>query len=479
MGYLTGLVFFTTTFSWLSSLADLFENSALIGLPLLLSSYLALYPAAWAWLVRRCPQDASTPTLSSLRNVAFALKAAAAWTLLDWLRGWLFTGFGWNTPGVALHENLVLIQIADLIGLHGITFVLIFTNLALALACRRVALARSVHAIPAVRIELMAVLLLVCGCISYGARRLLHFRPGTLQLQTVCLQPNQPQHILIDQTAEPLVFERLDQLMGLCTPLSPAPDLILWPEAATHRGIYADQENHDFLLNQARRTPSALLIGSVEPHSLSDSEPLRLYNAAILITQQAQAFQSYRKRHLVPFGEFLPFRDWMPEAVRGLIPGDISPGNSPHLLSLQLPNRSPIQIGALVCFEDSLTRETLDLARNGAQILINLTNDAWFGTSVGSAQHLANARFRAIETRLPLLRCANTGVTCLVHPNGRIEQHLLPFTTGIATHPVLFENAPKSTPYVLLGERWIWIGLLAALSLALQRSAPARSSKLP
>ena len=469
MGYLTGLVFFSTTFSWLSSLAELFENPILLGLPLLLAGYLALYPALWAWLVRHCPPESRTPAISSLKNVAFALKAAAAWVLLDWIRGWLFTGFSWNTPGVALHQNLVLIQIADLLGLHGVTFVLIFTNLALALACRRVARARSIHAIPGVRIELMAVLLLICGCISYGARRLLHFRPGTLQLQTVCLQPNQPQRTLIDQNAEPVVFERLDQLMGLCATLSPSPDLILWPEAATHRGIYADQENHEFLITQAQRTSSALLIGSVEPHSFAESDPIRLYNAAILVTNQAKHFQSYRKRHLVPFGEFLPFREWMPSFVRDLIPGDIWPGQTANLLHLQRPNRAPVQIGAVVCFEDSLSRETLDLARGGAQILVNLTNDAWFGSSVGSAQHLANARFRAVETRLPLLRCANTGVTCLVHPIGRIEQQLPPFETGLATHPVLFEESPKPTPYVLLGDRWIWIGLLAALSLALRR----------
>jgi apolipoprotein N-acyltransferase len=480
LGYVSGLVFFTTTFSWLSSLASLFETPALLGLPLLLAAYLSLYPALWATLVRFPPQSSPTAALHSLRNVAFALKAAAAWVLLDWLRGWLFTGFGWNTPGVALHQNLVLIQIADLLGLHGISFVLIFCNLALALACRRIALARSVHSIPAVRIELMAVLLIVCGCISYGARKLLLFRPGTLHLQTACLQPNQPQPTLLDPASEPIVFKTLDELMSLTTALAPPPDLILWPEAATHRGIFADQDNHDFLLAQARRTPTPLLIGSVEPQSFSTTGPIRLFNSAILVSNHAQNLQSYQKRHLVPFGEFLPFRAWMPGFIQDLVPGDIAHGQSAHLLSLQLPNRPPIAIGTLVCFEDSLSRETRDLALLGAQLLVNLTNDAWFGSSVASAQHLANARFRAIETRLPLLRCANTGITALIDPLGRIEQKIPPFQTGLSTHSVAFQDTPPLPPFVRLGERWIWICLLATLSLAFsprtQPPRPLRSS---
>lgn len=464
LGYLSGIVFFTTTFSWLASLAALFQDPALYGLPLLLALYLALYPAIWAWLIQRPPEKPTSHVGHSFRNIAFALRGAAAWVLLDWIRGWLFTGFGWNPPGVALHQNLVLIQIADLLGVHGISFVILFANLAFALASRRVAQERTVRAIPAVRIELMAVLLIVCACITYGARTLIRFRPGTIRLTALCVQPNQPQNILFDPAVEQTVFDTLDRLMNLSQKLAPPPDLILWPEAATPRGIFADDVNHEFFVNQSKRSLSPLLIGSIEPDSVGDSNDLRIFNSAILVTNQGNTLQSYRKRHLVPFGEFLPFRNWMPDAVRNLVPGDLDSGTEANLLSLERPS---VQIGALVCFEDSLSRETRVLAQKGANLLINLTNDAWFATSSAAAQHLANAQFRAIETRLPLLRCANTGVTCLVDPVGRVTQEIPPFTEGLATHPVLLSEKPSLTPYVLLGERWISLCALASLSLAL------------
>ncbi|MEK0446965.1 MAG: hypothetical protein RLZZ399_2286 [Verrucomicrobiota bacterium] len=469
LGYCSGLVFFTATFSWLSALAPLFASPALAGLPLLLASYLSLYPALWAWLIRLAPKPRASALRTSLAHIGFAARGAGAWVALDWLRGWLFTGFGWNTPGIALHQNLALIQIADLFGVHGITFLVVFANLSFALVLRRIVRERSIRSLPTVRIELMAVILMVAASLSYGARFLLHPLRDTLSLQTASLQPNQPQETLFDPAGDEAVFASLDRLMQFVGALNPAPQLVLWPEAATPRGILADEPSRDFLWKQARRTPAALLIGSVEETPAPTPGELQTHNSALLLNPQATTLQSYRKRHLVPFGEFLPFRDWLPKTIRDLVPGDLAPGTDASLLHLAEP---AIALGALVCFEDSLARETSTLALQGAQMLVNLTNDAWFGNSAGAAQHLANARFRAIETRLPLLRCANTGVTCAIDPSGRISQRIPPFTEGVDTQKVAVPRSPQPTPYTRWGDRWVWIGALCALRLALPTRQP-------
>jgi apolipoprotein N-acyltransferase len=467
LGYAAGIVYFTATFYWLHALADIFDSPFLRGVPLLLAVYLSSYPALWAWLVATPPDAAATPAVTSLRNVRFAACGAAAWVALEWVRGWLFTGFGWNSPGVALHNNLALIQIADLFGVYGITFIVLFANLTFALILRRIKHDTSIRLLPNLRGEIMTLLVLVGITVSYGVRVVLE-KPtgGFTQLRAVCLQPNIPQLEKFAAEQEASILSRLERLMEVATALnSPKPDLILWPEATTPRGMFADELNHSFTMEQAKRAAVPLLIGSVEPAVAPwDSTQVAEYNSAILIGDRAVELQSYRKRHLVPFGEFLPFRQWAPGWLGDLVPGDLEPGTEANLLHLSSPR---VRIGALVCFEDSLAAETRSLVRAGAQLLVNLTNDAWFGTTAAALQHLANAKFRAVETRLPLLRCANSGVSCQVDPLGRVEQHLEPFTEGVDTLSVQVPNAPALTPYMRWGDRWI--GLCAALGLLLIR----------
>ncbi len=468
LGYVTGLFFFTATFYWLSELADLFDSPGLYGLPLLLAVYLALYPALWAWLVARPPAQGQSHAGTSLRNITFALRAACAWVALDWLRGWLFSGFGWNSPGVALHNNLALIQIADLFGVHGITLVVVFANVIIALIIRRVAQNTSFRTIPNLRGEIMSLLLLIGMCVSYGVRVVVQKEPSTaVSLRAVVLQPNIPQEEKFDATEEDAVLKKIDQLMGMAVALQPPPDLVLWPEAATPRGMFADEANYQFTLKQAERIGAPLLLGTLEPvaSEADGSGELLDYNSAVLITHKDAPYQSYRKRHLVPFGEFLPLRDWLPRWVRLLVPGDLTAGTQANLLFLEKP---AVRIGALVCFEDSLARETRALVREGAQMLVNLTNDSWFSTSAGAAQHLANAKFRAVETRLPLIRCANTGMTCSVDALGRVEQHLAPFTEGIDTLVLKVPERPHPTPYTRFGD--LWIIACAGTALVLARS---------
>jgi len=473
LGYLSGFIFFASTFQWLAALADLFENPVLNGLSLYLAAYLAVYPAIWAWFIARPPRPGNSAMATSFYNVAFALQGASAWVLLDWVRGWLFTGFGWNSPGVALHNDLALIQIVDLVGVHGVTFVVVFCNLILALAFRRIRQEASIRALPNLRGEFMTLLVMLGLCVSYGIRCVLK-KPvsPSFSLRTVAVQPNIPQDEKFDPSDEDAALKKLDRLMQLVEGLQPPPDLVLWPEAATPRGMFADAENFRFTRSQVERSGAPLLLGSLEP---ATAEPdgtgaFFEYNSAVLLEGNNAPPQSYRKRHLVPFGEFLPFRDWLPNWVRVLVPGDLRAGDEANLLFLRKP---AVRIGALICFEDSLAQEARSLVKEGAQLLVNLTNDSWFSISAAAAQHLANAKFRAVEMRLPLLRCANTGVTCSVDSLGRVEQRLASFTEGIDTLVVRIPKNPEFTWYAKHGDSWLWLcvaGVLTGLSRRLRKA---------
>jgi apolipoprotein N-acyltransferase len=209
----------------------------------------------------------------------------------------------------------------------------------------------------------------------------------------------------------------------------------------------------------------------LEPGAEADvSGRVAEYNSAVLVGDSGVALQSYRKRHLVPFGEFLPFREWAPGWLRELVPGDLTPGREANLLHLTNPR---VRIGALVCFEDSLAAETRALVREGAQLLVNLTNDAWFGTVSGPFQHAAQARLRAIEQGLPLVRVANTGLTEVIDPRGRITAQLPFGTSGFldASLPAGLE-AP---PYAKWGEIPALVLLAGCFVLALRRPKSAKA----
>jgi apolipoprotein N-acyltransferase len=463
LGGTTGLVFYSTTFHWLSALAPLFEAPFLVGLPPLLGGYLALYPALWAVLVSRPPEHSEPRPGRSLQHVLYAFRAAGAWVALEWLRGWLFGGFGWNALGVALHNNLALAQIADLFGALGLSFLAVYANVILCLVVR--AFRPSIRALPEFRVEIMSVLLLIGASVSYGIRCVVRQESSSrIRLRVISLQPNISQTQKFNPDEEHTVLDTLHRMTGVASMLPPAPDLVLWPEAAIPRGIFAEQNLKQFAFEQMARSGAPLLLGSLEPGLVaSGARDTGWYNSALLLTDNPPSLQSAQKRHLVPFGEFLPFRDWLPGFLQDLVPGDIEPGSAVRLLHL---SKNDVRLGALICFEDSLSRETLDLARAGAQVLVNITNDAWFGTTCAAAQHFANAHLRAIETRLPLIRCANSGVTCAVDAIGRVEQRLAPFTEGVDTFVVHAAELPRLTVYARFGDLWVAFCGLNALALA-------------
>lgn len=459
-GYIAGLVFFTATFQWLHSLGELFETPALRGLPLLLGAYLALYPAAWAWfLVRMKPATWQ----NSWHNLATGALAASTWTALEWVRGWMLSGFGWNGLGVALHRDLPMIQIAEITGTLGITWLVAFVNVMIVIIVRRIAGEIGPGFMRRIRWEFSISVAVVVIVFSYGLRQLMRPQPpARATLQVAAIQPNIPQTQKFDPAAEDEMLGTLERLTLMAAAMRP--DIILWPEAATPRGVFDDQVQFDRFEAMRADVPCPMLIGTVE-QTLEAGEP-RAFNSAMLLPPGAEPLSdappTYRKMHLVPFGEFLPLRPLLGPIAGGLVPGDMDAGKS--FTTFRLRDR---QFAALICFEDTLGELTRHFAKS-SDLLVNITNDGWFLRTCGAEQHLANSVLRAVENRRPLVRCGNTGITGAVLPTGHVERWLAPHREGFAVRGVALTAAPL-TFYTRHGDWFAWPCVLAVLGFFIAR----------
>jgi apolipoprotein N-acyltransferase len=450
LGYITGFVFFASTFWWLNSLADLYGNRWLLSLPLLLALYLGLFFAFWAWFLGEmlAAFDPAQSFNRSVRNLALGALGASAWVAHEWVRERLFGGFGWNPLGVALHRDLAMIQIAEVTGTPGLSWLVAFANLMGVIVVRRIIGELGPNFSRRIRWEFSFTMALIALVFAFGIRRLLH--PETVPdfpLRVVAVQTNIPQTDKRDPDAEDGVLAQLEQLTKLAILSQPAPQLVLWPESAIPRGMFADERNFKFVMSLAQQGDFSLLLGSID----FDPDAREDYNTALLLTGRGSAHQSYRKMHLVPFGEYLPLRPVFGRFLGELVPGDFTPGREYTLLHLPEPSTD---LATLICFEDTLGDLTRRFVQNGAQVLVNTTNDGWFAKTPAAEQHLANAILRAVENRRPLIRCGNTGVTAEVLPSGQVDRWLPPFQQGFAAREVRVPVHPRTTFYTRHGD-WL------------------------
>lgn len=450
LGYVSGWVFFTGVFWWLGSLAALYENPWLLSLPCLLALYLALYLAFWAWFIGAvlATFDPAKPFGSSLRNLALGALGASAWVAGEWVRERLFGGFGWNPLGVALHADLAMVQIAELTGTPGLSWLVAFSNIMAVIIVRRIFAELGPSFSRRIRWEFSVTMALIAAVFAFGVRRLLHPEPvKTLPLHAVAVQPNIPQTDKFDPDAEDRVLAELKYETSRALLMPTPPQLLIWPESAIPAGMFSSQENFQFVMNFAKEGDFSFLLGTVDfdPHARED------YNTALLLTGRGSDHQSYRKIHLVTFGEYLPLRPLFGRFLGELVPGDFTPGREYTLLHMTDP---PVDLAALICFEDTLGDLTRHFVERGAQVLVNITNDGWFGRTPAAEQQLANAVLRAVENRRPLVRCGNTGVTCQVFPSGRVDRVLAPFEAGSAAMDVVVPVHAGQTFYTRHGD-WL------------------------
>ena len=445
LGYLAGIVFFTATFSWLGALGDLYQSFFLHGLSFLLSIYLALHFAFWSWLVGLIKPK---HFITSWRNLLVAFLAAAGWVTHEWTRGWLFSGFGWNGLGVALHAEWPMIQIAEFTGVVGLSFAVAFANIiAVTTPLRLFAEARTHRMRP--HFDLTLTMIGIVALLAFGLHRVQHSSPANL-LPVAVVQTNVSQKQKLEGVPAEQILDTCEKLSVLSVQRQPDVKLIVWPEGSFPLRVSYDNSTLQFPATLAERSGADLLFGA------DYEEGDRGYNAALLVSPNGES-QVYRKMHLVPFGEYIPLRYSFPPfaAIAGIwVPGDFAAGTTHTVFDL---TNGQTKVAPLICFEDTVGDLVRRFVVNGADLLVDVTNDGWFLHSSASRQHLANAIFRCVENRRPMVRAANTGVTCFVNEFGRVTQVLQDdtgntFTEGVLTGSVDVPLDRRLTFYAQHGE---------------------------
>jgi apolipoprotein N-acyltransferase len=387
--YLSGVIFWAITIYWLI-------NVTLFG-QILLVLYLAVYFGIFG-LLYSC-------TLYPARYVLFI---PSLWVILEYGRSHLLTGFPWALLGYSQYLNLEIIQISDITGVWGVSFLVMLVNVSI------YRFINSRKSLAVVRPVLLPVLLMTSVFI-YGISKihgnLLVRNPEKIKISVI--QGNIPQELKWEPSARDLIMQNYFELTSRAA--KDNPDLIIWPEAALPVVLEEEPEYYMKLRQYLKTINKPLLFGSV---TLKDDF---YYNSALLLSGDARLLNQFDKLHLVPFGEYIPFRNTL-KFLDTIAPiGDITRGKDYTIF--KLPG-FPIGFGVLICFEDVFPELARSFVTRGAGFLVNITNDAWFGKSPEAYQHLAASVFRAVENRVYLVRCANTGVSAFISPLGKIVSNL-------------------------------------------------------
>jgi apolipoprotein N-acyltransferase len=367
------------------------------------------YLAVW-WTVPRM-----RGRQTSLR-IAAMLGLAGLWVLLEWTRTWFLSGFPWLPLAASQWQRAMLLQIASYTGSGGVSFILITFNFGFAAYAHRLLRERetgmrrrSPEFVIALMILMLPSFLLLQEMFGQKRRDI---------AKVALVQPYIPQEVKWDPERAPGILDILRQttLQAAAT----RPDLIVWPEAVTPLAIKGDESARAWAEALVRRAGVPLLLGSVAVERTGDRE--RWTNGAFVVDPESGlAPVAYTKRHLVPFGEYVPLRPllgWIGKFVP--IGDDFQVGEDASLLLVPL-RRGPVVIAPLICYEDTYPSLARMSALAGADVLAVLTNNGWFGEGGAAYQHAAHSVLRAVETRRPVLRCGNGGWSGWIDEYGNIR----------------------------------------------------------
>lgn len=452
LGWLHGIATWFVAMFWLLDTLTTYGaiEGWLAGLLLLgLAAFLGLYHAAFAALGSRLWRRGSLVALAAL---------PALWVLLEVLRGVAFSGFPWNLAAYAWTEMPGALRLAAWVGAWGVSYLVVGVSLGVA---RAVVTRRWVAA--AAVLLLAAVLLAVAGRWASGASADRGAgAPQSPARRAVIVQPDTPNQVSFDRERFESDYARLLALTGeACRPGT----LVLWPESAAWPLLYGRDPRLETDLAGFTARGCSVLLNSATPDERGDG---RYFNSALLVSPELPVAR-YDKRHLVPFGEYVPLAkvfSFISSLARNA--GDFAPATELRLLDWQGE-----RLGAAICYEVVFPDEVAQLTRAGATVLVSMTNDAWYGDTAAPWQHLRAARFRAAENRRWLLRAAITGVSAVIAPDGGLR-----FRMGVGEEgllPALFQGRGDLTPFVRAP--WAVPALcLALLALALGRPPGRRAT---
>ena len=445
IGYLSGFLFFAgllIAIALLYPYANIFTT--LLGY-LLLVGYSALYFAVFSVLVYHLPWQS---------GLLFPIGVTAIWVSLEWLRGWLLTGFPWGNIGYSQWNYHAGIQIASIAAVYGVSFVIVLFNAGIAtLIRRRYEWQKELVAVLAPC--LLAAITLIYGYVVLGKSD----KVDTEHIKVALVPGNISQLDKWDAKKYPKIFMRYLNLTEKAA--KEKPDVIVLPETTIRgqilSGEWSNYNNHfKQMLDKIGEIP--MLIGATDPDALGD-----LYNRVLSISSDGEIQGKYAKMHLVPFGEYVPLADFLPNFIQFR---PFEHGKSQNLLPIKYVGnksveRQNVQVGTSICFESSFPNHFRKFAKQGADVMGILTNDAWFSGTALPELHLAMAPLRAVENRISVFRCANGGYTCAVDKYGRIYTSFITQQTSdeyIIADVALSDG--KLTFYTRYGD---WLPILCAM----------------
>jgi apolipoprotein N-acyltransferase len=428
IGWASGFIAFLGTMYWVVTVMHEFGKVPVVVSDLvlvLLAAYLGLYVALYAWALVK---------IRAVSPLTSLLAAPAVWIALEYARSYALSGFPWALLGYSQYLNLPVIQIADHTAVYGVSFLVVLVNVALTdwiLWWQQRSSTPTPRPLPWQASAAAAVALVIT--LGYGMSRLNETTPGS--------QAGSPPRTLsiglvqgnIDQSQKwDVAFRRetIDRYLRLTREAAKETDLIIWPEAATPFLFEREPEYQWEVMRLTKETGIPLLFGSPTLRYFPDGRPY-LHNSAFLLDAQGDIAGRYDKQHLVPFGEYIPLKGllfFLDKFVEGI--GDFEPG----LMSSVFPVPSTIRqetttafstahaprFGVVICYEVIFPDLVREFSANGADFMVTITNDAWFGHSAAPYQHFGMVVFRAVENHVSFARSANTGISGFIDPQGRI-----------------------------------------------------------
>ena len=445
IGWLSGTIAFTGIMAWVVTVVNTYGKVPLVisyGILLLLAIYLGLYVGLYSagavWFRILIP-----------RYGLFTVPCL--WVSLELIRTYVLSGLPWGLLGYSQYRQIEVIQIADHMGVYGVSFLIVLVNVTLAeFLPWLMPMLRGFR--PAkLPWELVALAaLLVTLSWEYGLVTLSGAPTSDIPRSSISVgvvQPNVDQAVKWDTAHREETLARFDRLTEQ---LGRATDLVIWPEAATPFVFEREPVYQLQLIALANRAQAPILFGSPALRFYPDRRPY-LLNSAYLLSPDGQLLGRYDKHHLVPFGEYIPFKSsflfFLDKLVEGI--GDFEAGAGPTVLTLTPKPRSaaagiagttprPVDFGVAICYEVIFPNLVRQFAANGAEFLVTVTNDAWFGSSSAASQHFSMVVFRSVENHLAFARSANTGISGFIDPFGRI----------VEATPIFTEQAVKATMQV-------------------------------
>jgi len=448
-GFFIGMLFHVGLIYWIAYVTVVYGNLPLyigILLMLLLAAYLSLYFALFA---------AGLIYLKNNNSVPLILTAPILWVVLEFIKSNLLTGFPWENLAYSQYLYHPVIQIADIAGAYGISFVIVLINV---IGYDLMTVRNSKTKL---LLEIVLGMTLLSSIYFYGVLRekqvdeVVRKAPS---MNVSLVQGNIDQNMKWSTQYQSETVE-IYQTLSLTSPRSSIPGMIIWPETAVPFYFQDVNDLHQRIVSLASQTGNWLLFGS--PSYSDDQGNLSFLNTAFLLSPKGNMVDQYNKVHLVPYGEYVPLRRFFPfigKLAGGI--GDFKAGEG--FIPIKTGQH---EIGVLICYEGILSEAGRIYKKKGADLLVNITNDAWFGKTSAPYQHLSMTVFRAVENKLFLARAANTGISAIIDPVGKILQQSKIFDRTILQGEVKYLEI--STLYSKYGYVFVYACFIALLSICL------------